>query len=202
MNRLVVLVVVFLIVFISCTKETDKQEKIIIENLTTYLKAKIAEYGEDATIDSILVAKVDTLTPLQDSMYLYRIHINEFDKVKVELETFTEKAKMRTRQAELSKEIGSNNMQYFLDDAQKNLNGMIEQKKIMDYHIQEATRIDSVVMSGSIDSVTVTGYRVEAKIYAHDSRQANKDNTEAVIILDKNYRVDERRMTKLGLLPE
>lgn len=189
-------------ILFSCKSELEKKEdlkkkdiKKIIENLTAYINGTIVSESEDLILDSFAILRIDTLNEKKDSIAAQYSIVRYSSKLKNAIEENDKLLQIREKQEKLAKELGNDPSEYS-DQVVKHL------RKKVDYNIsltklyKHYTKLDSLIKYKMLDTIKNTGYEVITKVYAHDSKQVNKDVDSIGFYLDKNLRINTKNIDR------
>lgn len=192
----------FIFLFLSCTNTHDKNESkksedltTIKSNITTFFNAAVKDEEQDIIIDSIQILSLDTLNQKKDSLESiksWEVHVARLSNYSKKVE---EDADQKKRLMELSQRLDQSG-EYEKKEAIKlyrkaaNLQFQIVN---ISKHIQS---IDSLIKHGKLDTINLTGYKATFKVFAHDSKQTNRDVDSAEILLDRNFRINRSNLDR------
>ncbi|WP_346067606.1 hypothetical protein [Sphingobacterium siyangense] len=201
MKRILIVGILVSVLF-SCKSELEKKEELnkqgvkkLTENLTTFINGKIKSENEDLIIDSISILRIDTLNEKKDSIAVQYALLKYVERLNEVVKNTQEQAKIRNRQVQLSKELGSD-ADFYADESKKLLRNSQENNSKAIRMINHLNKIDSLIKFKKLDTIKTTGYEAIVKIYAHDSNQANRDADSIGFYFDKNLRINTKNIDR------
>lgn len=189
-------------ILFSCKSDFEKKEdlkkkgiKTLTENLTAFINGKIKSENEDLIIDSISILKIDTLNEKKDSIAAQIALLKYVERLNEVIENTHKQAKIRNRQMQLSKELGSDGT-YYADEYKELLQNSQDNNSKAVKMLNHLKKIDSLIKFNKLDTLSTTGYEAIVKVYAHDSNQTNKDVESIGFYFDKNLRVNTKNIDR------
>ena len=187
----VLLLSLFLSLIFSCTK-TEEQKK---EDLNVKLKTAIMPYissiyKDSCTIDSVGIARLDTVTEKKKMTMEYLVlsaKINEGMKL---LESITKLVKAQKKISYLHGSMGSKDLQSFADeDVEKNMKRFNDTKNELNELMDSAEVLKNKI--DKADSIKFLTYRVSGKVHYTLSKNNTAKEKQFFLIVNKDFKVVE-----------
>jgi len=179
----------------ACSSDPKKElEKNIQTSLEIYLKAQIDkdESLKGAKLDSLVITKIDTVTPLYETM-IYQVKISSaMEKLKKSYESTRDIAQKKEEMNNLLNSMGTkSDVQYNTSDEVNELKEM--QSKYTTYQ----NRVDScqkIIDNPKTDNKTIVGYYAFFRLKITKSDMTQETLDAGGIQLTKDYRIIENNL--------
>lgn len=203
---LICIVVLGLFLFCSC-ESTEKKEAKELAQLTVELEGKIKDFfesnvrrhGENITIQDVEIYKIDTLTPLMDSMLVVNYIKQNLRYLREEEDHLFEIADLKRQQAQISVAMGGRLAQSSIEDAQQALDKVVAHRDQMEPLLNRGLLIDSLVLANVLDSTTAIGYLAWFNIKAINDAHVAQDIDSGRIAFDLDKRLRQSDIDWMGL---
>ncbi|MEN5054364.1 hypothetical protein [Sphingobacterium kitahiroshimense] len=192
----------FIFFLFSCTNTHDKNESkkaedltTIKSNITSFFNGAVNDEEQDLIIDSIHILSLDTLNQKKDSLESiksWEIHAARLSNYSKKVEEDADKKKRLMELSQRLDQSGEHEKKEAIKLYRKAAD-LESQIVSISKHIQS---IDSLIKHGKLDTINLTGYKATFKVFAHDSKQTNRDVESAEILLDKNFRINRSNLDR------